>query len=272
MKCVLHFILFLISSFAAAQIPVSGKIEQFTFNNTLNGLLGNNLSALKPQYGTDRFGNANSALRVVIDSNCVVNDSIANLPMGNSDRSFAFWIKNIGNPASIRSYFNYSFANNSCGITQEAAPKNKVITNYTLSVGSSNAPDTTTWHCLTGVHTASLTNLYIDGVAVNSSTLTFYNNNYRCRIGRSPSGGQGVLYPGFLIDELIIYNRALTPAEVTQICSAGSTAVEEDVATSLPVTIFPNPANNLISIESEVNCSGYEITDLSGKTIRAEKL
>jgi hypothetical protein len=264
----------LISAGLFAQIPSTGKVEQFTFNNTLNGLLSNNLTALKPQYDFDRFGNANSAYKVLIDSNCIVNVPVNGLPLGNADRSICLWVKNLGASNQIRSYFNYSHETSCFGFTEETSPTNKVVTNYTNAITTSTLADNS-WHCLIGTQNSGLTSFYIDGVLVGTNTITFYNDTNQIRIGRSPAlinNGTGILYPNFLIDELIIYNRSITSTEAMQICSAGSTSIEESVATSMPVTIFPNPANNLINIESEVNCSGYEITDFSGKTLVAEKL
>lgn len=249
-----------------AQLPLTGLIERFTFNNNLNGQLGNVLTSQKPAYDLDRFGNPNSAYKIAIDSNCIVNGVINNIPQGNSDRSVCLWIKNIGNPNAIRSYFNYSIQNNSFAFTEELSPNYKVVTNYTNNITSSTAPDNL-WHCLVATHASGTTTFYIDGVLIGSKVLTYYNNTNLIRMGRSPANvPNGVLHPGFLVDELIIYNRALTPTEVNQVCALG-TSISEQKDVSSSTTVFPIPSTKELTVSSDEDFEVYAITDVTGKII-----
>lgn len=249
-----------------SQIPTSGMVERFMFNNNLNGQMGNVFTAQKPQYAPDRFGNPNSAYKIAIDSNCIVNGVVNGIPQGNTDRSVCLWIKNIGPLNNVRSYFNYSLGNNSFAFTEEQSPNFKVVTNYTNNISSTSAPDSL-WHCLVATHASGTTNFYIDGILIGTKVLTYYNNNNQVRMGRSPSpSGNGVLLPGYLADELIIYNRALTPTEVSQICAIGM-GVQETTDISLSTTIYPVPASKELLIKSNEGFNTYTITDITGKTI-----
>lgn len=266
MKRIFAFFALLMCLSLQAQLPLTGLIERFTFNNNLNGQLGNVLTSQKQAYDLDRFGNPNSAYKIAIDSNCIVNGVINNIPQGNSDRSVCLWIKNIGNPNAIRSYFNYSLQNNSFAFTEELSPNYKVVTNYTNNITSSTAPDNL-WHCLVATHASGTTTFYIDGVLIGTKVLTYYNNTNLIRMGRSPANvPNGVLHPGFLVDELIIYNRALTPTEVNQVCALG-TSISEQKDVSSSTTVFPIPSTKELTVSSDEDFEVYAITDVTGKII-----
>lgn len=266
MKHLYAFFGLLVYLSTSAQLPATGLVERFMFNNNLNGQLGNVLTSQKQAYDLDRFGNPNSAYKIAIDSNCIVNGVINNIPQGNSDRSVCLWIKNIGNPNTIRSYFNYSIQNNSFAFTEELSPNYKVVTNYTNNITSSAAPDNL-WHCLVATHASGTTTFYIDGILIGSKVLTYYNNTNLIRMGRSPANvPNGVLYPGFLVDELIIYNRALTPTEVNQVCALG-TSINEQKDVSSSTTVFPIPSTKELTVSSDDDFEVYAITDVTGKII-----
>ncbi|MBL7895004.1 MAG: T9SS type A sorting domain-containing protein [Bacteroidia bacterium] len=254
-----------------SQIPTSGMVERFMFNNNLNGQMGNVFTAQKPQYAPDRFGNPNSAYRIAIDSNCIVNGIVNGIPQGNTDRSVCLWIRNLPPYNNIKSYFNYSIQTDCFAFTQESAPNNKVVTNYTNNITSSASGDSA-WHCLVATHASGTTTFYIDGVLIGSKIITYYNNTNLVRMGRSPAiTPNGALYPGFLADELIIYNRALTPTEVSQICAIGM-GVQETTDISLSTTIYPVPASKELLIKSGEGFDFYTITDITGKTITTGNL
>lgn len=266
MKKFLFLFAILISDVMMCQLPSTGLVERFMFNNNLNGQMGNFFTSLKPAYDTDRFGNANAAYKIVIDSNCIINGLINSIPQGNSNRSVCLWVKNLGNPIGIRSYFNYSLAYNCFGFAQENAPNNKVVTNYSSNIPSSQAPDNN-WHCLIASHSSGITSFYIDGVLIGSAALTYNNNTSLVRMGHSPSAvGTGVPYFGFSVDELLIYNRPLTSTEVIQICSLGNSVDELNDITSSTL-VYPVPASKTLTIHTNEPFQLYEICDITGKLI-----
>ncbi len=69
------------------------------------------------------------------------------------------------------------------------------------------------WHLLTGVYSASKTQIYLDGVLRDSEPSgTFTPNLGPLQIGSAKAG---------IIDDVRIYNRALTAGEVQQLYLAG---------------------------------------------------
>ncbi|MBU0568891.1 LamG domain-containing protein, partial [bacterium] len=101
---------------------------------------------------------------------------------------------------------------------------------YSTGGGNKNIKDNQ-WHHIVGVFTGSQIIVYTDGVAgvpTSWSTLTY--TQYALYIGTSPTGLRR--FSG-LIDEVAIYNRALSASEIQQHYEAGSpatsTAYESDI-------------------------------------------
>ena len=80
------------------------------------------------------------------------------------------------------------------------------------------------WHHLAGAWTGSHIQIYVDGVLENSLVQTTppVGNNRDLEIGSAWGGGSRTRYFHGLIDEVSIYNRALSPAEVLAIHDAGA--------------------------------------------------
>jgi hypothetical protein len=72
------------------------------------------------------------------------------------------------------------------------------------------------WHLVTGTYDGTVGRLYVDGALVSSETFTAPpNRNYPLYIGRY-YGANGWSWSG-AIDEVRLYNRALTAAEVASL-------------------------------------------------------
>lgn len=82
--------------------------------------------------------------------------------------------------------------------------------------GAANSSATVTdgaWHQVTGVNVGNTQVIYVDGVAGNPGSQTLNNASGYITIGQSPWNG---FFTGS-IDDVRIYNRALTPSEVTDL-------------------------------------------------------
>jgi hypothetical protein len=83
-----------------------------------------------------------------------------------------------------------------------------------------SGPITSGWHLVTATYDGSIGRLYVDGALVASETFTAPpNTNYPFYIGRYYGGG-GYGWIGSM-DDVRLYNRALTSAEVAAL-STGS--------------------------------------------------
>lgn len=82
---------------------------------------------------------------------------------------------------------------------------------------SSAAVNDGKWHRVIGTRIAGVTSLYVDGLlaATDSTAVTIGTDTQRFLIGARDSSGAGLFFLGS-IDDVAIWNRALSPAEVLQ--------------------------------------------------------
>ena len=95
---------------------------------------------------------------------------------------------------------------------------NEIITTSGLKVSDGK------WHHVVGTFggTVGGQKLYVDGVLAASGIKAFSNFNWqdRINIGQTSDAGGGRFFDG-LIDEVLVYNRALTSSDVTALYAAG---------------------------------------------------
>src|SRR3989344_4865398 len=92
---------------------------------------------------------------------------------------------------------------------------------------------TNVWQHLACTYDGSIVSIYKDGILLSSSAasaVTYSDSGANIKIGRRDEGGGGLYFPG-LIDDLRIYNRALSQAEI-----------QTDMNTSVGGTTTPPPA------------------------------
>ena len=95
-------------------------------------------------------------------------------------------------------------------------------------------------------------NIYINGILDQTTTLssskTLGISNYlNYYIGYN----NNLNYPFYLnsvIDDIKIYNRALTASEVLQLANPVTTSVDNQISKSVGLQIYPNPATSLVSV------------------------
>jgi len=220
--------------------PLNGNTNDSTFNNN-DGINYNGV------FSKDRYGDNNSSILFNgVDSYVEGINPGVNLPIVNSPRSFSAWIK------------DYQYNQYGCNIfhygTQQAAPTNFhfLITDvlglgngygYGVVYGNSNLIDST-WHFVTGVYeggTERITKLYLDGKLDASGTISTEPNTIlgtNWRIGRFIEGSSN--FNGN-IDELKVYDIALTNQQVWDIYKTTTTA---------PTLLFPGNDSTLINPQS----------------------
>lgn len=225
-------ILFLIgiSISTFAQIPTAGLVAYYPFNGNANDWSGNNYNGTVngASLTNDRFGNPNSAYSFDgINDNITLNSTLSLTNI----QSKSVWV-----------YLNSSNPNQNIiveggaiqwmevvDIDNDKKPEIRYGFESTLGnyIESNLELDTLQWYNL--ILTSDVSNvmkLYINGVLdsqLSGTPQTIGNINI----------GSGVSSYFFIgkIDDIVIYNRALTPAEVTQIYSfSGCNA---DISTGL---------------------------------------
>jgi len=193
----------------------SGLIQHFKFDNSYTNEAGDvtfNSAAL----GFDRFGNPNYAIR--IQTALPTQATMPGLPYGNAPRTISFWCKMNSEPqayyGSVFSYGTSSFGN-ACGggVTRSYNLFASYTSNLEVNlVGGNNQNVIGSWHHFIFSYDGTTAKIYRNGQLLGSSALTWntLNNSDIFKLGIGVGGEQS--FDGF-IDDLKIYNRAITDAE-----------------------------------------------------------
>ena len=273
---------------------VNGLVAYYPFCGNANDQTGNGNNGLvnEATLTTDRFGNVNSAYS--FDG---VNDFISclnnNIPMGNSSRTFSAWFyltptSGYSDGYSLISYGTNSFPDgrlNDVNINQNGIWYN-AHQYYASTLSSVN--NTNSWNNLVVTYdNTNISNIkiYFNGLLIpttnynigNVSILNTLNTNVQ--FGKAINQYASYFYFNGKIDDIGIWNRALTQQEITQlfnqnqcttnitvtdtlIINVGQLSYTNPVSYANNITIYPNPAN------TQVNISFNNISDLTGGTIK----
>ena len=209
-----------------------GLLASYTFSSNLQDTSGNNnhlINSVNLTYGTDRFGNANQAL-VFNGSNSTAQSTLPIGITGNSSRTVSVWIQVGTGGVQANSYVLGYGANTTAAINgllfqsgggddqfQMWGSNLSTTTTLPLSFWSRNA-----WHHVCYVYSGSVlqSRFFIDGNAVASSVagtgVAWNTANTPLTIGNFASAGIDA-FQGMLIDDIRIYNRAMSGADVQQL-------------------------------------------------------
>lgn len=254
---------------------------------------GNNGTNNGATLTTDRFGNSNSAYNFDGTSNYIQLPKITSL---NDAPSFTFscWILPTGSTGTRQFVLSrgYDYATGSFFISQESESNSDYVRfsyngypNYNILSPQGYSIPYQNWQLLTVTKNSTTVNLYINSILVNSSTNTtnLLAKDEFLYIGShwfdNQNGGFFPYYFNGKIDDVGIYNRALTQQEITSlynqnqcvnnitvtdtlIINVGQLSFNDPVAWANNITIAPNPASN------QININFNTITDLNGGTIK----
>jgi len=225
---------------AHAQVNLNnGLLAYYPFNGDAKDASGNGNDGVPmngAQLTTDRFGNANSAFYFDgIDDYISINDngklSPANVSVvayvNTESTLFQSIIGKIeyttGYATTYNMGVNYQIQTGFYfGVTQipgSCFQQYPYVPAY--FVNSASNFSTNTWHCLVGTYENSNLKIYVDGILVDSKTITYSSlvtcTNTQLLIG-SWWSGDPAKFKG-KIDEVRIYNRALNQQEVSALCN-----------------------------------------------------
>ncbi len=113
-----------------------------------------------------------------------------------------------------------------------------------------------TWYCATYTYSLGIEKIYIDGTLMNTDFIgtSTGTNTQSLFFGLNTLG-----VPSFkgIIDDIKIYNRALSAIEVAALCSSTNTAVAEISASNF--ILSPNPSKNgLFQMKSDSRFGKYD--------------
>jgi hypothetical protein len=216
----------------ALPLIVDGLVGHFSFegnadDSTSTGNNGTEFGGVG--YSSGRFGQAAD-----FDANddYVLLPANSNWSFGTGNFSVSYWFRSssilmVGIDERTVPEWGYSLGNggiavggpSGAGIVLANAP----IPGCTDVVGSCGPGMDGDWHMLTGVRTGTTVSFYFDGMLADDSTgpLMDVGTSNPMFIGRRfQYTTNGTLHGGGQFDELSIYNRALSPAEVGILYSA----------------------------------------------------
>ena len=287
---------------ASAQIPSAGLIAYYSFTGNANDGSGyaNNGVVTSATLTTDRFGNANSAYSFNGSSSVITIPSAPILETITNQYSFSVWTKiNLFNsgqfsiidkdtlcpPTSGKTPFlfvadnisnsGYQIQNIACGVSTQFG---KAGINAQLN----------TWTHTVATYDGSNIKFYVNGILKSTTSAT---GNVSMSKGNLTIGhtvfGAGNSWANGVIDDIRIYNTAITQSDVTALFNEGicvqSLAVTDTLKINLNVTgfnpitfnnqikIYPNPAvdqlNIAISNFNSINGYQLKITNTLSQTM-----
>lgn len=217
-------------------VNAQNAIQEFNFNGTLSNT-SNTISFFgDAKYVKDRTGNVNGALTI---ANNVFEVSIPNLPLSNSKRTVSIWVKY--NDVTAANYiWGYGSLTNAqyFGLLQQSTTTTKSDLNL-AGWGPTNDVIVTTsvvsgiWYNYTVTYDGLTSKIYKDGVLIKSS-ISPRKLTSAVIFGIGKMGSAVSMNAD--IDDLRIYDVALSADEVVAIYANGSILSSDDEVATATVT------------------------------------
>ena len=207
---------------------------------------GNNGTVNGATLTTDRFGNVNSAYSFDGVGNYVNVLDANSLDFSNNFTLSGWYQTNdinqtdqtiIGKGRAISGTGYHLLVNTSLNLMQFGYNNNVINGGATTPATPSNLSG---WHFLTGTYDGSAAKIFIDGILLNSvyEVYSLQNSSIPLNIGRETSG-LGRYFNGKL-DDIAIYNRALSASEVQQLYALGTVNYSWSTGATTPsITVAP---------------------------------
>ena len=261
-------------------IKAQTPIHRFTFDNTYSNSNSTiQLTQLNSTFPTSFVTGRNGGQAVNIPNAGGLKAIISNLPLGNSARTVATWIKfNQYNPTGGSYIFSYGNAVNgqAFGLTMNY---NNGLEQYNWGAGYSvivTINDNSNvffnngqWYHLVTSYDGTKVKIYMNGNLIKTQTLAINTSNSvnnLFKIGATPSTSSGGTLNA-AIDDLQIFDVALTGAQVNSLYS-GTLATDDLSNIKNNISIYPNPAKDVVFVKSETAITKIELYDFSGKKIK----
>lgn len=238
-------------------------IAEYSFDNTYNNLLGNSpfTSNSGSSFVNDRNGNPNAAINL---TNAGIEASIPTLPFNGSSRTISLWAK-LNTMQSYNHTFSYGGIFTGLGF---AGSFNETAVDFfgysdDFNVPSANA--VSTWYHFVYTYDGVNVKVYKNGVLLGSTP-----KNLNTAVYDIFSLGRGLDYSSTFngaIDDLKIYNYAVSDTEVSNLYNYNSLETEGFTLESNKIKLYPNPANDILNIETSLEIQSVEIYTIQGQKV-----
>jgi Secretion system C-terminal sorting domain/Concanavalin A-like lectin/glucanases superfamily len=240
-----------------------GLIANFPFNNSATSTINSEPFIGNIAYTTDRNGGVNQSLS---RSAGLSSSSISNLPTGSAARTISVWFKL---PPNSGERVLFEYGNGTSNSRFYVSANSFLIPGQQgLSFGappfmqtSSFAITTDVWyHYVVTTNSSGVVKQYINGAFLASYTgIINTAADTTCYIEGGYNGA---------VDDLKIYNRELTNVEVLSLYNNNTTLSSINFAqNNLEVSLYPNPVNDVLNIETALELQSVEIYNIQGQKV-----
>ena len=214
-----------------AQSIYNGLIAYYPFNGNVNDESGNGNSGTV--YGatlaSDRFGNTNSAYYFNGTSDYIEVPHSESLNFQN-ELTLAVWVKS-DEPINPETYVIAKGDEVPFSLRVKTGFYDFVIGNNRLSSivsPTSTTPREDVWHFIVGTYDGTIAKIYIDGILEDSDLYSqnMLSNNNQMQFGHRPSSrNSSIVYYKGAIDDIRIYDRALSIEEILELYNEGESGL-----------------------------------------------
>jgi hypothetical protein len=239
-------------------VPTNGLVGWWPFNgnandesgNGLNGILINQQNGLA--FSNDRYNNTNQSLifnSISNQSNAPYIDIINSINSINNNYSINFWVK-VSSNLITGEIINKGSDENSF-FSRIQGTNSIAFGNLPTYINTSILIDTIEWKMYSFTFNSNgIGKLYIDGNLFYSQQISNPPlNNNNLSFGKMPSGGSNGSYYHYQgkLDDIGIWNRALTACEIKNLYNAG---IPNSFQTQTALDTYTWPVNNQIYTQS----------------------
>jgi Concanavalin A-like lectin/glucanases superfamily/Secretion system C-terminal sorting domain len=284
---------FLFSTAMLAQVPnyvpSNGLVGWWPFNGNANDESGNgnNGNVFGATLTSDRFGMPFHAFNFNGTSDYILVNNSNSLNITGSEITISYWINYENAISTIDLYKGISkggydvgngyeliFANNSTNVNGNCQVNGAQGGFYCGDINLYRL----NWTQITATVSNGIGTIYYNGILQSTNSSGNGINNFIATTASLYFGKRNPLnmYAGFVegrMDDIGIWNRALTQQEVTNLFTGTNVGVNE-IAKSNLFTVYPNPANEQIIIKADASLLGanYTIYDNVARLVLTGKL
>lgn len=211
----------------------------------------------------------------------LVNTSSLNTALDGTEFTICYWVNSQANSSSMTFPTHFEMFGSGFVRQQQNTGYASLTKGYAINATTFNTGNTTvtningTWKHIALVHKSGTTNnkqieLYVDGVLQGgfspiANVPVLYKFNTDFYIG---GGGSAVKYFKGYIDEFYIYNRVLDGTEINAVKdNTNAPLTSESHNSALKFSMYPNPANDWVTLETEEEIKLIEVYSLQGQTV-----